>query len=149
MHVASTAVPNIDATDSTKVGQLIYSRVWKVGGSPESAPSIFFDVSCRSERLAKVLSRINHQFPDNCGARTHREGPRVLVEVFFEDAGVLDSALTIGLKFDDGVCILPTRALSVDAKITKVRLSNLPFRDPTKLLEGLKQSLALYGRVLD
>lgn len=149
MHAPSTTTPNIDPNDPSKVGHIVYSRVWKIGGSPNSIPSVFFDVSCRSERLVSVLNHLNQQFPNNCGARTHRERPRVLVGVYFEDSGDLESAVHTGLSFEGGVCILPAQALSHEAKITKVRLSGLPFMNTSKLLDGIKQSLSLYGRVID
>ncbi|ORY95211.1 hypothetical protein BCR43DRAFT_515351 [Syncephalastrum racemosum] len=149
MHQASRPVVR-DPTEPTKVGQDIYTRIWRPSGSPSSTlPSVYFDVSSRREPLAKVMSLLVRQYPKNRMVLTQREGPRVVVELFLIQAEIT-TALELGLTFADGTRIIPARSLHQTAQIVKVRLSQLPCTETDdELLSSLQFSLAPYGRVMD
>ena len=150
MHQETATVLTSDDTVALKTTRIILSNIWRVGGSPASEPSVFFDVSSRTEPLKRILSLVSQTFPNNCGAETIREGPRVLIELYLDDPVEIDRALHQGLlTFKNNVITKACRALQDHAQIKKVRLSKLPFMNEKKLEAGILQSLRLYGHVLD
>ena len=149
MHKETETVLSPTDSDARKSTRIILSNIWRVGGSPASVPSVFFDVSSRTETLKRILSLVAQTFPDNCGAEAVREGPRVLIELYLESPTELERAITQGLPFKNNVIIKACKALADQSQIKKVRLSKLPFMNETKLVAGILQSLSLYGHVLD
>lgn len=102
-----------------------------------------------SPRFKEVLTRLSKAYPNNCGASTHKTGPRVLIELYFASPAEIDLALQQGIYFDDGMRILPCRVMGPDVDITRVRLTSLPRMPIPSLLEGPKTSLQHFGNVLD
>ncbi|KAJ8656674.1 hypothetical protein O0I10_007520 [Lichtheimia ornata] len=59
-----------------------HSNVWKVGGSPASCPSLFFDFTSRPESRSSLLRFVNTSIPKNVGACLHSDHSRRIVELF-------------------------------------------------------------------
>lgn len=137
---------SVTATSDSSQRTIIYSRVWRVGRSPSG---VLFDVSSRTERLSTILDMLSAQFQSITGALVHREGPRVIFEVYLATAELRQRALDVGLAFPNNTFILGTPALAKYAKVKKIRLSHLPFLAMEELLQGLRRTLSVYGPVLD
>ncbi|CDH49243.1 hypothetical protein RO3G_15710 [Lichtheimia corymbifera JMRC:FSU:9682] len=127
----------------------IHSNVWKVGGSPASCPSLFFDFTSRPEHRSEILRFINTSFPGNCGVRLHSDHSRRIVELFIADDNVYVEAQFRGIRFPDDQRILPSKPISPDARLVHLQLSDLPFTTKDKLSHGLQNALSDYGNVLD
>ncbi|KAJ8662339.1 hypothetical protein O0I10_002033 [Lichtheimia ornata] len=138
-----------ESLTSNALDKTTHSNVWKVGGSPASCPSLFFDFTSRTENRSTLLRHISESYPDNCGARLHSDHSRRIVELFIDDSSLYEKACKNGLHFSDGSRILPTRPLSENAHIINIRLSNLPFTSREKLADGIRQALAPFGKILD
>ncbi|KAI8143099.1 hypothetical protein BJV82DRAFT_490909, partial [Fennellomyces sp. T-0311] len=106
-------------------------------------------LSSRSENMERLLSIVARQYPQNCGARPANEGPRAIIELYFENEADVNKAINTGLVFNNNEIIKACLSLSEESKILKIRLSELPFMGLTRLREGMVQSLSMYGRVLD
>ncbi|KAI9489519.1 hypothetical protein BDB00DRAFT_876283 [Zychaea mexicana] len=99
---------------------VIYSHVWRVGRSPNA---VFFD--------------------------HHTEGPRVILEVYFQQPDDYRRALEQGLEFPKQTFIHGTPGLYPTTQIKKICLTRLPFLSPEALVQGLQTTMAMYGRVMD
>ncbi|CDH61398.1 predicted protein [Lichtheimia corymbifera JMRC:FSU:9682] len=126
MHHEVTTKEVISNSNTTKAERIVHTNVFRGGGSPASVSSIFFDVSSRGERLPEVLALISKAYPNNCGGDTHKTGPRVLVELYLATAPEIETALQQGVIFEDGMRIIPCRAMSSDVDIARIRLTSLP-----------------------
>ncbi|KAJ8653446.1 hypothetical protein O0I10_010882 [Lichtheimia ornata] len=126
-----------------------HSNVWKVGGSPASCPSLFFDFTSRPEHRAEILRHINSKFPNNCGVRLHSDHARRIVELFIADKKDYSKIKFMGISFPDNQCILPSIPLSPDARLVHLQLSDLPFTTRDTLSNGIQEALSDYGNVLD
>ncbi|KAJ8658059.1 hypothetical protein O0I10_006330 [Lichtheimia ornata] len=125
---------------------VIHSHVFRRGRSPGS---IFFDVSSRSGTLKDILKLLTEQFHHVNGVLVHREGPRVVLEAYFNTQEESARALTRGLEFPQQTFVRGTAGITGDAIVKKIRLTHLPFMDLEKLKAGLHATMAMYGQVLD
>ena len=72
MHKETETVLSPTDSDARKSTRTILSNIWRVGSSPASVPSAFFDVSSRTEPLKRIISLVAQTFPDLCGAQPVR-----------------------------------------------------------------------------
>ncbi|CDH60393.1 hypothetical protein RO3G_15710 [Lichtheimia corymbifera JMRC:FSU:9682] len=126
-----------------------HSNVWKLGGSPASCPSLFFDFTCRPESRSTLLRSVNTTIPNNCGVRLHNDHSRRIVEIFIPEKHDYLMTRAKGIVFPDGQRIVPTKPLSNDARLVHLRLTDLPFTTKDKLSKGMQTALSAYGNVLD
>ncbi|KAJ8661980.1 hypothetical protein O0I10_002311 [Lichtheimia ornata] len=138
-----------ESLTSNALDKTTHSNVWKVGGSPASCPSLFFDFTSRNENRTTLLRHITESYPDNCGARLHSDHSRRIVELFIDDSSLYEKACKHGLQFSDGSRIIPTRPLAEDSRIINIRLSKLPFTSREKLAHGIQQALLPFGKIQD
>ncbi|KAI9471417.1 hypothetical protein BDB00DRAFT_776766, partial [Zychaea mexicana] len=125
---------------------VIYSHVWRVGRSPNA---VFFDVSSRPGKVTDILKLLTEQYAHINGVQHHTEGPRVILEVYFQQPDDYRRALEQGLEFLKQTFIHGTPGLHPTAQIKKIRLTQLPFLSPEALVQGLQTTMAMYGRVMD
>ncbi|KAI9268041.1 hypothetical protein BDA99DRAFT_461456, partial [Phascolomyces articulosus] len=88
-------------------------------------------------------------FPKNRGILIHREGKRVHLEVNLKTEEEREHALMQGIQFSSTITIRAAIALDKNAKIQKVRLSNLPLLDQNELEIRLRETLGSHGEILD
>ncbi|KAI9251359.1 hypothetical protein BDA99DRAFT_589032 [Phascolomyces articulosus] len=74
---------------------------------------------------------------------------RVHLEVNLKTEEEREHALMQGIQFSSTITIRAAIALDKNAKIQKVRLSNLPLLDQDELEIGLRETLGSYGETLD
>ncbi|KAJ8658998.1 hypothetical protein O0I10_005380 [Lichtheimia ornata] len=148
-HATRAHPPIKESLISKDTDNTIRSRVWKVGGSPASCPSMFFDFTSRPENRAALLCYINECYPDNCGVRLHSDQSRRIVELFLPTSKQCEETSVTGITFDDGECILASKPISADTRLVHLQLSDLPFTTLDKLRLGLRKSLAPYGSLSD
>ncbi|CDH53911.1 hypothetical protein RO3G_07566 [Lichtheimia corymbifera JMRC:FSU:9682] len=125
---------------------VIHSHVFRRGRSPGS---IFFDVSSRSGTVKDILKMLTEQYNHVNGVLVHREGPRVIVEAYFNTQEEYARALSCGLEFPQQTFVRGSAGITGDAIVKKIRLTHLPFMDLEKLKAGLHSTMAMYGQVLD
>ncbi|KAI9271715.1 hypothetical protein BDA99DRAFT_594866, partial [Phascolomyces articulosus] len=123
-----------------------YSRVWRVG---RNSGSVIFDISPCPGFVNEAVSKAMEIFPKNRGILIHREGKRVHLEVNLKTEEEREHALMQGIQFSSTINIRAAIALDKNAKIQKVRLSNLPLLDQNELEIGLRETLGSYGEILD
>ncbi|KAI7849371.1 hypothetical protein BDC45DRAFT_414771, partial [Circinella umbellata] len=120
--------------------------VWRVG---RNLGSVIFDISPCPGFVNEAISKTMKSFPMNRGILIHREGKRVHLKVNLKTDKEREHALTTGIQFSSSITIQATIVLDKNAKIQKVRLSNLPLLDQDELEKGLRETLSLYGAILD
>ncbi|KAG0174639.1 adenyl-nucleotide exchange factor sse1 [Apophysomyces sp. BC1015] len=123
------------------------TRTWRTGRSPGS---VFFDITLCGGRLKEVLKEIATEYPSAVGGTTHKDGPQLLAEINFDEDDTVSrtQACTVGIEYK-GTRILATEALQHEPQIVRLNLSGLPFLKADKLQPELRDSLAIYGRILD
>ncbi|KAG2216708.1 hypothetical protein INT45_013631 [Circinella minor] len=125
---------------------IYYSHVWRVG---RNSGSVIFDISPCPGFVNEAISKAMTIFPKNRGILIHREGKRVHLEVNLKTDEERTHALSQGILFSSSITIRAAIALDKNAKIQKVRLSNLPLLDQDELEKGLHETLGSYGEILD
>ncbi|KAI8136649.1 hypothetical protein BJV82DRAFT_675823 [Fennellomyces sp. T-0311] len=89
-------------------------------------------------------------FPDNRGMIVHHEGGQcITLEVNLETKAEQQQALREGIAFTPAITIIATMAQTKESLVKKVRLSHLPLLHFPELEQGLRQTLSVYGNVLD
>ncbi|CDH54789.1 predicted protein [Lichtheimia corymbifera JMRC:FSU:9682] len=73
-----------------------------------------------------------------------RNPKALLIEVRYEDDKHRDQAIDVGVTYDN-ITYRATRALTLDAEITKVNFSSLPFLPQEAIRQGLEETMSLYG----
>ncbi|SAL97434.1 hypothetical protein [Absidia glauca] len=137
-------------TDSS-APSIIRTHHWKPGRNPGS---MFFDIGAANITHLQSYKYILEQYPTRVAVVPISQGPRRLVEVNFDvDDPNINIALTNGLKVaSSNSLIIPCLAINVkesDLNIVRLSLTRLPLLRESKLLDGLKLSLAKYGSIID
>ena len=110
--------------------------------------AVIFDFGTNIPSKAEAY-RTLQQIGPVYGARTisRSRNPRsLLIEVRYEEDHHRDRAIEVGVTYDN-VNYRATRALTLDAEITKVNFSSLPFLPQQAIRDGLEETMSLYGRV--
>ncbi|KAF7728209.1 adenyl-nucleotide exchange factor sse1 [Apophysomyces ossiformis] len=134
-------------TPTRESHKTVKTRAWRTGRSPGS---VFFDITMFESQTKDVLKAIKTQYPNLIGGRTIKHGPQILAEINFDLSDITSrtQSCTAGFVYKE-TRILAVEALQCEPDIFRIRLTDLPFLKPDKLKQGIQQSLAPYGRVLD
>ncbi|KAI8389440.1 hypothetical protein BD560DRAFT_362612, partial [Blakeslea trispora] len=149
-HVRQSLIPNTIGNSSHETqnsDKIVKTSIWRPGHGNNS---VYIDMSGRKETKTEFYKLLLEQYPSRIGARPQQLGNLKFAEISFQrDDNAMDAFLEKGLLLQDGVRILPCRALASDMSVVNIRLSNLPFLVEKELVEGLKESLSPYGTILD
>ncbi|KAI7870416.1 hypothetical protein BDF14DRAFT_1774076, partial [Spinellus fusiger] len=128
--------PYITKNEGQKV---VHTKVWRNSTFPNK---VIFDMTG-----VNIYEALYLQYPPTCN-----ETDKALLEVTFppNEQHTIAKACKEGVSFqtvNTAVCGAP--ALGADVEIHRLALSHLPEEMHESLLEGLRNSLVHYGRVLD
>ncbi|KAI9484750.1 hypothetical protein BDB00DRAFT_732393, partial [Zychaea mexicana] len=120
--------------------------IWQVGRSPGS---VMLDISPVPGSVDDAVDILMKIYPINNGILTHREGQRVVAEINLQTEKERTRAIDKGIEFTPTITICATPALEKNAKIKKLRLTNLPLLSQEDLERGLRETFRPYGDILD
>jgi hypothetical protein len=93
---------------------------------------------------------LKNQHPNVHACVPLNDGSKRYLEVYLSKNQDKQELLEKGLYFkDSNLTVYPCEALTDSAKILNVKLSNLPLLPKKDVFAGLKQSLAIFGNILD
>ncbi|KAI7847198.1 hypothetical protein BDC45DRAFT_578363 [Circinella umbellata] len=136
-HVSLVYAHRQNNNQDSQAAVIYYSWVWKVG---RNTGSVIFDISPCPGIVNEAISKTMETFPKNRGVLIHREGKCIYLKVNLK---------TDRVPFSSTITIRATMALVKNAKIQKLRLSNLPLLEQDELERGLHTTLSKYGKILD
>lgn len=147
LHENEIQPPPSNATNSLNTLQT------KIFRPSQNQGALLFDIShCRkqyTDQQALVLLATQH--PNALSCVLLNDGPRRYLEMYIRPDSDDNDIMNNGVVFEDcALRVLPCKALSDDSKVVTVKLSHLPLcLTRQEVYEGLKQSLAPYGAILD
>lgn len=93
---------------------------------------------------------VKEQHPNCYSVIPMKDGERQYLEVYMDHEDDSNDIMENGLVFNKiKTRVVPCRALSELSQIVNVKLTNLPIYKRDRVLAGLKNSLAIYGHIMD
>jgi hypothetical protein len=138
--------PHIDEPSQKKT---LNSRIYKTS---RSKGAYLFDISVCRDHYSDLQSMmlLKEQYPNVYACVPLNDGPRRYLEVYITKKDDSSNILENGLYFkESNLVVYPCTALPDSAKILKIKLSNLPMLPKDEVLAGLRQSLTLFGNIID
>jgi hypothetical protein len=124
-----------------------HSHIWRTS---RSEGAFLFDLAGIPGTEQQHVAIITEQYPHQYGVLIKRDSPGARYAEVYVDTADHPDILTRGILYDDlKLRVIPNTAFPDNQNIVRLSLRNLPFYKPPVLLEGLQQSLGVYGRVLD
>jgi hypothetical protein len=138
--------PHIDEPSQNKT---LNSRIYKTS---RSKGAYLFDISVCRDHYSDLQSMmlLKEQHPNVYACVPLNDGPRRYLEVYITKKDDSSNIFENGLYFkESNLVVYPCTALPDSAKILKIKLLNLPMLPKDEVLAGLKQSLTLFGNIID
>ncbi|KAI9245592.1 hypothetical protein BY458DRAFT_447218, partial [Sporodiniella umbellata] len=129
--------------------QTIHSRIYRTA---RSANALLIDITHAKKNYTDLQAMIalKKQHPGTHACAVLTDGNTRYLEAYI-DPECDDNQLEMnGIQFvDSNIKVIPCRAFDDETKSVHLSLRNLPMFNKKRVLEGLKQSLQIYGQILD
>lgn len=145
LHTDLTSVTN----DKDSSVDVLQTRIYR---NARNKNALMFDISkCKPNYTdQQCMVMLVNQHPNTHGCNLLNDGPKRYMEVYIDKQKDSNDIINKGIVFDDiKLTVLPCLAVDDSATIIHLKLSHLPMFTKDIVLEGLKNSLRIFGNVLD
>lgn len=135
--------------ENAKYSRIIQTRIYRTA---RNKGATLFDISPCKEKYTdqRAMTTVRKQHPNAQACTVLNEGPTRYLEVYIKPEKDTEDINRIGVIFEDSkIKVLPCRSIDDTATVIHLKLSHLPMFTSDEVLEGLKQSLAIFGELLD
>lgn len=143
------AESSVPTPDETRYSRIIQTRIYR---SARTAGAYLFNITACKNRYndQQCMIELKNQHPNVHACVPLNDNNTRYLEVYITPDNDLNDIRQEGNVFSDAnLKVIPCKAVDDQSQIVKLKLSHLPMLPEKEVLEGLQQSLAMFGNILD
>lgn len=137
-----------DVEDDSRI-KTLQSRIFRTS---QTKGAFLLDITDVKKQYTdqQCMFVLKKQHPNVHACLALSDESRRYLEIYIDHDKDENDLANVGLTFEEcNLQIFPNKSLDDNAKLLKLKLSNLPMYNKQTVLEGLKKSLAIFGEIMD